>query len=47
MADGMFTYAVTIGIFVFLVAIMFGARAKRYSSVWKKDSVAASAEDHS
>lgn len=46
MADEMFMYAVTTGIFVFLVAIMFGARAKRYSSGWsKQDSVAA--EGHS
>jgi hypothetical protein len=32
MADSMFMFAVTTGIFVFLVAICFGARAKRYSS---------------
>lgn len=47
MADEMFMYAVTTGIFVFLVAIMFGARAKRYSSGRKQDSVAAPAEGHS
>lgn len=32
MADSMFMYYVTAGIFVFLVAILFGSRAKRYSS---------------
>lgn len=30
----MFMYAVTTGIFVFLVAVLFGSRAKRYSSGW-------------
>lgn len=29
MADAMSTYAITIGVFVFLVAILFGARARR------------------
>ncbi|MEO9295449.1 MAG: hypothetical protein ABI347_07610 [Nitrososphaera sp.] len=29
MADAMTTYAITIGVFVFLVGILFGARAKR------------------
>jgi len=32
MAEEMFMFAVTTGIFVFLVAVVFGARAKRYSS---------------
>lgn len=32
MADSMFMFAVTAGIFAFLVAVVFGARAKRYSS---------------
>lgn len=32
MADSMFMFTVTAGIFAFLVAILFGARAKRYSS---------------
>lgn len=32
MADASFMFAVTTGIFVFLVAVCFGARAKRYSS---------------
>jgi hypothetical protein len=32
MADSMLMFAVTAGIFVFLVAVVFGARAKRYSS---------------
>jgi hypothetical protein len=32
MADAVFMYAVTAGIFVFLTAILFGSRAKRYSS---------------
>ena len=32
MADSMFMFAVTAGIFAFLMAIVLGARAKRYSS---------------
>jgi hypothetical protein len=36
MADAMIMYAVTAGIFVFLVAVVFGARAKRYSSGYTK-----------
>ena len=32
MADSMLMFAVTAGIFVFLMAVVFGARAKRYSS---------------
>lgn len=32
MADSMMMFAVTSGIFAFLAAIVFGARAKRYSS---------------
>ena len=32
MADAMMMFAVTAGIFAFLVAVVFGARAKRYSS---------------
>lgn len=32
MADATMMFAVTTGVFVFLVAIVFGARAKRYSS---------------
>jgi hypothetical protein len=32
MADEMFMFAVTAGIFAFLLAICIGARAKRYSS---------------
>jgi len=32
MADAMMTYTITAGIFVFLTAILFGARAKRYRS---------------
>lgn len=32
MADSMFMFYVTAGVFVFLVAILFGSRAKRYSS---------------
>jgi hypothetical protein len=31
MAEEMFMFAVTAGIFVFLVAVLFGSRAKRYS----------------
>lgn len=29
MADAMMTYAITVGIFVFLVGILFGTRARR------------------
>lgn len=36
MADGTLMFAVTTGIFVFLAAILFGARAKRYSSGYTK-----------
>lgn len=32
MSESMFMFAVTAGIFVFLAAVLFGARAKRYSS---------------
>jgi hypothetical protein len=32
MAEEVFMFAVTTGIFVFLTAIVFGARAKRYSA---------------
>ncbi|HEY3094506.1 MAG TPA: hypothetical protein VGJ42_01980 [Nitrososphaera sp.] len=32
MSEEMFMFAVTTGVFAFLVAIVFGARAKRYSS---------------
>ncbi|HEV8404897.1 MAG TPA: hypothetical protein VGQ13_03220 [Nitrososphaera sp.] len=32
MADSMIMFGVTAGIFVFLAAIVFGARAKRYRS---------------
>jgi hypothetical protein len=31
MAEETFMYAVTAGIFVFLVAVLFGSRARRYS----------------
>ena len=41
MADATFMFAVTTGIFVFLVAICFGTRARRYSSGY------ATAESHS
>jgi hypothetical protein len=36
MADSMFMFAVTTGIFAFLVAVCFGARAKRYRSGYTK-----------
>jgi hypothetical protein len=36
MADEMMMFAVTTGIFAFLVAVVFGARAKRYSSGYAK-----------
>ena len=32
MADSIATYAITAGIFVFLTAILFASRAKRYHS---------------
>ena len=32
MADAMFMFYVTAGVFVFLVAILFGSRAKRYKA---------------
>lgn len=35
MADLMITYMITTGIFVFLVGILFGSRAKRYRSGYK------------
>jgi hypothetical protein len=35
MADAVFMYEVTAGIFVFLTAILLGSRAKRYSSGFK------------
>ncbi len=31
MADSVMSYAITAGIFAFLAAVLFGARAKRYS----------------
>jgi hypothetical protein len=36
MADAMFMFTVTAGIFAFLVAIVFGARARRYHSGYSK-----------
>jgi hypothetical protein len=36
MAEEMMMFAVTTGIFAFLVAVVFGARAKRYSSGYTK-----------
>jgi hypothetical protein len=36
MAESMFMFAVTAGIFVFLAAVLFGSRAKRYSSGYTK-----------
>lgn len=42
MADAMFMYAVVAGIFVFLVGIVFGARAKRYRSGWAPDAMTSS-----
>jgi hypothetical protein len=35
MADATMMFAVTTGMFVFLVAIVFGTRARRYSSGYK------------
>jgi hypothetical protein len=37
MADAMMMFAVTTGIFVFLAAVCFGARAKRYGSGYAKE----------
>lgn len=36
MADALMTYYITAGVFVFLTAILFGARAKRYSSGYSR-----------
>ena len=41
MAEETFMFAVTAGIFVFLVAVLFGSRARRYSQGY------GSAEGHS
>jgi hypothetical protein len=38
MADAMFMFEVTAGIFVFLTAILFGSRAKRRSSQSRSDA---------
>lgn len=43
MSDQMFMFAATAGTFVFLVAIVFGSRAKRYSSGWTQSEGHASA----
>jgi hypothetical protein len=43
MADQMFMYAVTAGIFAFLTAILFASRAKRYSAGWTQSEGHASA----
>lgn len=37
MADGTTMFAVTAGIFVFLAAVLFGARARRYSSGYSSE----------
>lgn len=34
MAEQLFMFAVTAGIFAFLTAIVFASRAKRYSAGW-------------
>jgi hypothetical protein len=39
MADATFMYAVTAGIFVFLVAILFGSRAARKRHGTEKESI--------
>lgn len=44
MADSMITYMITTGIFVFLVGILFGARAKRYRSGYKASMEGQAAE---
>jgi hypothetical protein len=43
MSEQMFMFAVTAGMFAFLVAIVFGSRAKRYSSGWTPSEGHASA----
>ncbi|GEM_PF-1506124 len=42
MADAMFMYGIVTGMFVFLVGILFGARAKRYRSGWVPDGMTSS-----
>lgn len=46
MADAMFMYTVATGVFAFLTAIVFGTRARRYSSGWKADMMTTSGEGH-
>jgi hypothetical protein len=46
MADAMFMFAVTTGIFVFLVGILFGSRAKRYSNGYTSSEGHASSAGH-
>ena len=44
MAESMFMFAVTIGIFVVLVGIIFGARGRRYSKGFTPGATAGHAE---
>lgn len=36
MADSVASYAIAIGVFVFLAAVLFGSRAKRYSTGYSR-----------
>jgi hypothetical protein len=47
MADEVFMYGVTTGIFAFLVAILFGSRAARKRNEQKEDSAVAETESYS
>ena len=46
MAEEMFMFAVTTGVFVFLVGILFGSRAKRYSSGYSSSEGHTSSTGH-
>ena len=46
MADEVFMYAVTTGIFAFLTAILFGSRAARKRHEQKEDSAVAETETY-
>ena len=46
MADEVFMYAVTTGIFAFLTAILFGSRAARKRHEQKEDSAVAETESY-
>jgi len=43
MADSVMSYAIVAGIFAFLTAVLFGARAKRYSHGYGQTTTESSA----